>query len=45
MDRLIVPSASILEKVRASLNELQPPSGLGFIIRTAGIDLNYRFGK
>ena len=37
-------------KLRASLNELKPPSGLGFIIRTAGIerakkdlqrDLNY----
>jgi ribonuclease E len=25
-------------KLRASLNELQPPAGLGFIIRTAGID-------
>ena len=28
----------VRRKLRASLNELRPPSGLGFIIRTAGID-------
>jgi len=28
----------VRRKLRANLNELQPPGGLGFIIRTAGID-------
>ncbi|MEX2288379.1 MAG: Rne/Rng family ribonuclease [Planctomycetaceae bacterium] len=33
-----IDDEEIRRKLRASLNELQPPSGLGFIIRTAGID-------